>query len=123
MKILIVEDESQVVSYITKRLAKWGYRSSSAGTGKEALGKFTEFAFDLILLDIMLPDYKGYDLIPKFKSIDSKIDIITMTGHNSRELEKKVRNEGILYYMVKPVETKNLKLLLDHIKTKRQTNG
>jgi len=66
----------------------------------------------------MLPDCKGYDLIPKFKSINPDVKVITMTGHNSRKLEQKVRNQGILYYMVKPIETKNLKLLLDHMKIK-----
>jgi DNA-binding response OmpR family regulator len=116
MKILIVEDDLQVTNYVMKRLAKWGYNSKSAKTGKEALQIFSDENFDLILLDIMLSDYKGYDLIPKFKNINQKISIITMTGHNSREFELKVREQGILYYMVKPIETKNLKLLLDHIK-------
>ena len=120
MKILIVEDEQQITQYIVKRLNKWGYTSKSADTGKKALQIFREDSFDMILLDIMLPDYKGYDLIPKFKNINPEIGIITMTGHNSRELEKKVRNQGILYYMVKPIETKNFKLILDHIKNKKQ---
>ena len=75
----------------------------------------TYVAFDMIARYL---DYKGYDLIPKFKSTDPEINIITMTGHNSRKLEQKVRKQGILYYMVKPIETKNLKLLLDHIKIK-----
>jgi len=121
MKILIVEDDPQVTHYITIRLGKWGYDSKAAGSGKEALQLFPEDSFDLILLDIMLPDYKGYDLIPKFKSINPNVNIITMTGHNSRKLEQKVRKLGILYYMVKPIETKNLKLLLDHIKNKKQS--
>ena len=118
MNILIVEDDPQVALYISKRLNKWGYSSKTAGSGEKALKIFSENIFNLILLDIMLPDYKGYDLIPKFKSTDPEINIITMTGHNSRELEQKVRNQGILYYMVKPIETKNLKLLLEHMKIK-----
>ncbi len=118
MKILIVEDEPQSIHYITKILHKWGYSSKSAATGKQALQIFKDHSFDMILLDIMLPDYEGYDLIPQFKNIHPEIHIITMTGHNSRELELKVRNQGILYYMVKPIETKNFKLILDHIKNK-----
>ena len=118
MKILIVEDDSQITSYITKILDRWGYSSQSAPTGKEALQIFSKKNFDLILLDIMLPDYEGYDLIPKFKNIQAEVNIVTMAGHNSRELEKKVRDQGIIYYMVKPIETKNFKLLLAHIKKK-----
>ncbi len=115
MKILITEDDPQNIHYIAKILKKWGYDSESAATGEKALQTFKDGSFDMILLDIMLPDYKGYDLIPKFKNIDPEIHIITMTGHNSRELELKVRSQGILYYMVKPIETKNFKLIIDHI--------
>jgi len=115
MKILIVDDDPQVVAYIQKRLEKWGYDQHAAGNGKEALSHILKTAFDVILLDIMLPDYLGYDLIPEFKQIDPDIEIITMTGENSRELEQRVRKEGILYYMVKPIETQNLKLLLEHL--------
>jgi DNA-binding response OmpR family regulator len=116
MNILIVEDDPQGALYISKRLSKWGHTFKTADSGEKALKIFSENMFNLILLDIMLPDYKGYDLIPKFKSTDPEINIITMTGYNSREVEQKVRKQGILYYMVKPMETKNLKLLLDHIK-------
>jgi len=115
MKILIVEDDPQVTHYITLRLNKWGHASESATTGKEALQAAAKTHYDLVLLDIMLPDSKGYDLIPKFKDINPEINIITMTGHNSRELEQKVRQQGITYYMVKPIETENRKLILDHI--------
>ncbi len=115
MKILIVEDDPQVAAYIQRILERWGYDYQTAGNGKEALHHVLETAFDVILLDIMLPDYLGYDLIPEFKQIDPNINIITMTGENSRELEQRVRKEGILYYMVKPIETQNLKLLLAHL--------
>ena len=115
MKILIVDDDPQVVAYIQKILEKWGYDHQAAGNGKEALRHILETAFDVILLDIMLPDYLGYDLIPEFKQIDPDVSIITMTGESSRELEQRVRKEGILYYMVKPIETQNLKLLLAHL--------
>jgi DNA-binding response OmpR family regulator len=118
MQILIVDDDSQVTYYIMRRLAGWGYASQSANTGAEALEKIVNEKFELIILDIMLPDFKGYDLIPKFKSIQPDVGIITMTGHNSRDLEQKIRNQGILYYMVKPIETKNLKLLLEFYKNK-----
>jgi DNA-binding NtrC family response regulator len=58
---------------------------------------------------------EGYELIPQFKTLCPEIGIVTMTGHNTRELEMKVREQGILYYMIKPFETKYLQSLLDHI--------
>jgi len=55
-----------------------------------------------MLLDIYLPDCKGHELIPKFKEARPDMGIVTITGYNTRELELEVRQQGILYYMVKP---------------------
>ncbi|NWH05283.1 response regulator [Desulfobacter latus] len=115
MKILIVEDDPQIVTYIQRRLETWGYDHHAVSNGTEALQDILNTAFDIVLLDIMLPDYLGYDLIPELRQIDPDIDIITMTGESSRELEKRVRKAGVLYYMIKPIETHNLKLLLEHL--------
>ncbi len=113
MNILVVEAD------IGEIIERWGHKVEKAGSGKEALQMFTKNMFDMVLLDIFLPDVKGYELIPQFKRLCPEIGIITMTGYNSRELEMKVREQGILYYMIKPFETKYLKSLLDHISQKR----
>ena len=76
--------------------------------------------FDLVLRDIFLPDINGVELIQKLKEVWPKIRIITMTGHNSRELEMEVRKQGIIYYMIKPVNIQNLKEIVDHIHKKDQ---
>lgn len=115
MEILVVDDDPQVIAYVTKVLNRWGHTSRSAGSGKEALELFSSHSFDLILLDIFLPDTMAYELIPRFRAVSPGIGIVTMTGNSSRELELKIREKGILYYMVKPIEAGNLKLLLDHI--------
>ena len=119
MNILIVEDDVDVASVLTETFQHWGYSAENVDTGKGALKKVKQKRFDLILLDIFLPDGKGHELIPKLKELWPKVGIVTMTGYNSRELEMEVREQGILYYMVKPFEIKSLKELLDHISQKR----
>jgi DNA-binding response OmpR family regulator len=118
MKILIIEDEREVSIFIAKLIESWGHSVESAGTGKEGLCIFKQGGFDLILLDIFLPDIKGYELIPDFKTINIDVNIVAMTGHNSRELELKVRAQGIIYYMVKPWEIHVLKSIVDYISGK-----
>jgi two-component system OmpR family response regulator len=115
MKVLIVEDDDQVAGFLAEALAKWGHESVRASTAKEADGFFFERdEFDLVLLDLMLPDGPGYLLIPSFKTAAPKTTIITMTGHNSRELEAETRQRGVDFYMEKPVELGQLKQLIDH---------
>ena len=119
MDILIVEDDAAGFSDLTQRILAWGHKVEKARSGKEALQRFTKNMFDMVLLDIFLPDIEGYKLIPQFKELCPNIGIVTMTGYNSRELEMQVRKQGILYYMIKPFETEYLKSLLDHISQKR----
>jgi DNA-binding response OmpR family regulator len=68
-----------------------------------------------VIMEVTLPDIKGEHLISKFKEISPDARIVAMTGNNSRELEARIRERGILYYMVKPFETDNLKSLLEHL--------
>jgi DNA-binding response OmpR family regulator len=118
MDILIVKDNDAVTTVLTESIQHWGYSAENADTCKDALDKVNQKRFDLILLDIFLPDGKGHHLIPQLKELWPTAGIIAMTGYNSRELEMEVREQGILYYMIKPFETKSLKELLDHISHK-----
>jgi DNA-binding NtrC family response regulator len=118
MNILIVEENGYWAKSIKELIERWGHEVEKARSGKEALRRFTQNIFDLVLLDIFLPDIKGYELIEQLKTLCPEIGIVTMTGYNTRELETEVRKQGILYYMIKPFETKSLKELLDHISHK-----
>lgn len=101
-------------------IGDWGHHADWSETGEDALQRVRQRKYDLILLDIFLPDVKGHVLIPQFKEAWPEIGIVTMTGYNSRELEKEVREQGIIYYMIKPVNTNHLRILLDHFAQKRR---
>ncbi len=118
MKVLIVEDDIALSAVITDAVRSWGYAAEEADTGRDALNKMIHRSFDLILLDIFLPDTKGHLLIPEIKKIWPHSNIISMTGYNSRELEKEVRKQGVIYYMIKPFDIDQLRSILDHMNTK-----
>lgn len=120
MDVLVVEDDVAVTKMIAKSIEGQDHRVETVCTGKEALAKVMQKKFDLVLLDIMLPDCMGYELIPQFKARWHDIGIVTMTGYNTRELELKVRQQGITYYMLKPFNMKDIKDILDHISKKEK---
>lgn len=124
MEILVVDDDPGVVTSVTESIEGWGHHVETSPTGKDALKKVSRKNFDLILLDIFLPDCEGHELIPQFKETCPDIGIVTMTGYNTRELEWKVRKQGITFYMIKPFNTKEMKEILDHMskKKKREEN-
>ena len=122
MEILLVEDDDSIASVIDENVGKWGHTIKHAKTGREALKKVTKKRFDLILLDIFLPDCMGHRLIQHFKILWPTAGIVTMTGYNSWELELEVRQQGIFYYLIKPFMMVELKEVIDHISnlTKRR---
>ncbi|MBN2122685.1 MAG: response regulator [Deltaproteobacteria bacterium] len=122
MNLLIVEDDVETAGGIVEMVTLWGHWAEPSFTGRDALRKAEERPFDLALLDIFLPDIRGYDLIPRLRDVCPDMKIVAMTGYNTRELELRVRREGVLYYMIKPFEGETLKTLLDYI-TQRRHNG
>ncbi|MEH0019403.1 MAG: response regulator [Desulfobacter sp.] len=115
MDILIIEDNNEVAGLLKAMTRRWGHRARSAATGNGALEIVKTQTFDLILLDIFLPDTIAYELIPKLKAYWAGMQIITMTGNSSKEVEQEVRSQGILYYMVKPVDLDELKCIIEHL--------
>ena len=119
MNVLIVDNDLSMSDRIAQQLKDWGHRSEIYATGKKALASIRDKFFDLVLLEVFLPDVQAGELIPQMKRIRPDVKIITMTGYNSRELEQKIRRQGILYYMIKPFEEAYLKSILDYISLKK----
>lgn len=115
MNVLIVEDDVFTAESISEIVRKREYNSETVRTGKEAMERIKQKRFDLAFLDIFLPDCKGYELIPQFREHWPGIGILAMTGHNSRELELKVRSFKINYYMIKPFGIEEVEEVLNHI--------
>lgn len=115
MNILLVESDHSTAEGILGALGAWGHKAQWSVTGADALERVKQRHFDLILMDIFLPDIHGYELIPKLKKIQPEVKIVTMTESNSRELELQVRKQGIIYYMVKPFSIKIIEEILHHI--------
>ena len=72
MKILIVEDEKQLREVISESLLKERYVVETADTAAAAFDKITAYDYDCILLDIMLPDGSGLDLLRKLKEMGKR---------------------------------------------------
>ncbi|MEW9096841.1 MAG: response regulator transcription factor [Clostridiaceae bacterium] len=105
--ILIIEDERKVLDVIKAYLEKEGYNVWGATTGMEGLELFKKIDFDLILLDLMLPDIDGEEICKKIRMI-SKVHIFMLTA--KAELWDKIEglNIGADDYLVKPLSPREL---------------
>lgn len=112
--ILIVDDDESTCRSLTLVLEKIGYETEIAMTGKEAIEKTRKKIFNVVLLDIKLPDTEGVELIKPFKKINPDTGIIIITAFASLETAMRSVNEGVSAYITKPI---NMDKLLHKIKT------
>lgn len=102
MKILIIEDEKQLVKSIATALRTEGYVCEVAYTAAEANEKIPMFEYDCILLDINLPDDNGLVILETIKKLNKTDGVIIITARNSLEDKVKGLNLGADDYLAKP---------------------
>ena len=123
MKILIVEDEILQAEMLTRMLRGWEHEVVSVDGGHKALETLERWVPDLILLDVFLPDMTAVELIPQLKALQPQARIITLTGHSNRELERKLRELGISYYMAKLFQLDELHSIHVHLAGRSSVQG
>ena len=105
-KILIVEDDEAISNLIKINLNMVGYESQQVFDGLEAFNLLKKEAFDLILMDIMLPGMDGFELMEKIK--DLNIPVIFLTAKNGLADKVTGLKSGAEDYIIKPFETVEL---------------
>ena len=83
--ILVVDDESSIRKLFEKELKAPGRQITTAGTASEALSRVRDHSFDIIVLDIKLPDMNGMDLLVHFQETLPDVAVIMLTGHGHIE--------------------------------------
>lgn len=102
--ILIVDDDELNRDLLSRQLEKQGYILSSAPNGTTALEMVKVETYDLILLDVIMPDIDGYEVLAQLKANDRSrnISVIMLTGMSDKESVLKAINLGAEDYLVKP---------------------
>ena len=111
-KILIVDDEQLVVKLITDTIKSAGYIIESASNGATAYKKIKEFQPDIILLDVMLPDMTGYDILGKLKASPASwnIPVIMITALSDKNAKYEALSKGADDFLNKPFDINELQI-------------
>jgi DNA-binding response OmpR family regulator len=108
MKILIVDDEPELLEQLRRILAGQRYTVESVLDGEAALDRVFETSFDLIILDIMLPKIDGFSLLKEIRGADIKTPVLMLTAKSGVNDRVKGLNLGADDYLAKPFSVEEL---------------
>ena len=123
MKLLVVEDELDLLEVIRQSLEKENYLVETAGSYALALEKIVSYEYDCILLDIMLPDGTGLDLLAELKQMNKSDNVIIISAKDSLEDKIKGLEMGADDYLVKPFHIAELNARIKSVLRRKSLNG
>src|SRR5262245_43391969 len=115
LKVLLVDDEPDIVEVIQDRLEAYGFTVVTAGTGLEALKKLSLERFDGIFLDVKMPEMGGIEALEEIRKRDKKIPIMIITSSSTREAAIQAIAKGANDYVLKPFEWEELKAKIEKV--------
>src|SRR4051812_18343961 len=109
--VLIIDDEAEIRESLQTLLEFERYEVETAANGAQGLSKVSDRPFDLVLLDLALPDRNGLELLPEIRAIDPQISVIMITAYGTVEDAVRAMQSGAANFIQKPWD--NEKLLAD----------
>lgn len=107
-KILVVDDDPNLRKTLSDILRIKGYDAAAAATGAEAIAEVERGAFSLALIDLMLPDMQGLEVMARIKAISPLTEAIILTGHASMDTAIEATRQGAYSYLLKPYQMDDL---------------
>ena len=104
MRILLVDDDEKVASFIERGLREEGYSVDLAHDGLDGLLKAHVYEYDLLLLDVMLPGKTGYEIAHELRKEGRSVPILLLTGRDAKEDVVRGLNAGADDYLTKPFD-------------------
>jgi len=119
-RILVVDDEEIVIRSCLRILEGNGYEIDVAHDGHDALRKVESNSYDIMILDIMMPNLGGMEVLRRVKETHPDIDVIMITGLSQIDTAVQAMKLGAFDYISKPFEPDELKLVVQRARERRQ---
>jgi two-component system, OmpR family, alkaline phosphatase synthesis response regulator PhoP len=121
-RILLAEDEEHLLEAIKLNLELEGYKVATANNGKKALQIFKEERFNLVILDVMMPEIDGFVVAETIRLENSDVPIMFLTAKNTNEDKISGLKKGADDYLTKPFNLEELILRVNNL-VKRSLKG
>lgn len=104
IRLLLVDDEEDLITFLAHRLTKRGLDVSTAMCGKDAIKVATEKKFDVAVLDLKMPDMDGIEVMENIKRMQPFTEILMLTGHGSHDSAWEAGRLCAFRYILKPYD-------------------
>lgn len=108
LRVLIVDDEDELVNALEERLNLRGFQAKGVTTGEEALQHLALEPCDVVLVDVKMPGLGGLELVKRIKDEHPSLQVILLTGHSSARDADEGMKLGAFEYLMKPVKIDEL---------------
>lgn len=120
-KILLVEDDTDVILWIESYLEEFGFEVTSLDTVTDAISHIKQQHYDLVILDINLPDFLGYEVLKYIKENNLSLPVIIVSAYSDKKNKLHAFKLGANDYMVKPLDLEELEARIEvHLRTKKE---
>jgi len=121
--ILVIDDDESICKFLNAFFEEKGYVVEIARNGEEGLKKFIQSDPFVVLLDQILPDTRGIDLLRKMKEYNPETNVIIITGYGEIRDAVRAMEIGALNYLLKPLDTTELMILVEKAKSNSAIKG
>lgn len=122
-KVLIVDDESDIIHILQEYLSGEGYKTLGCTSGKSVINLIRKYHFDILVIDLAMPEAKGSELLRSALKVDPHLIGIIMTGYGSQESAADAMKSGAFDFLLKPFDLRVLPPILDRAMHVRESNG
>ncbi|GJL64557.1 MAG: transcriptional regulator [Nitrospirales bacterium] len=119
-RILVVDDDPSLLTLLQMRLKSMGFVVTPCGTGRDALSRAQEEAFDFAILDLRLPDSDGLGLMEDLHHLHAGLPILILTAHGCIPNAVEAMQKGAHGYLTKPFDDKELLASIDKALTQQR---
>jgi len=119
-KVLFVDDEESILDIASEYFQRKGYQVVTAKNGLEAVKILGDENIDCCFTDINMPEMDGLELAEHIRKTDNTIPVIIMTGYPSLENTLKTLKNGVVDFLIKPVNLNQMEVCLERILRERQ---
>lgn len=112
-RVLIVDDEERFRTTLCKLLVVKGVNAKAVGSGKEALTELDTNPYDVVLLDVKMPEMNGMEALAELKKLHRTVEVIMLTGHASVDVAVEIMKLGGYEYLLKPCPVDELLLKIE----------